>query len=148
MPEKNRYERGIKRMREVDGEDGIKVLKILEAISPDFAKYVVEYPFGDVYSRPGLDLRSREIASIAALAAMGNAKPQLKTHIAGALRAGVTREEIAEIMIHISVFAGFPAALNGMFAAKEVCDREDEINQRAHREHRGKNKAGAKGKKK
>ena len=125
MPREKRYERGLKRMREVDGEEGIKVLKILEKISPDFAKYVVEYPFGDVYSRPGLDLKSREIASIAALTAMGNARPQLKTHIAAALNAGVTREEILELMIHVSVFAGFPAALNGFFAAKDVFDGLD-----------------------
>lgn len=125
MPREERYKRGLKRMREVDGADGEKALKILESFSPDFARYVVEYPFGDVYSRPGLDLKSREIGAIAALTAMGNAKPQLKTHIAAALNAGITRSEIIELMIHISVFAGFPAALNGMFAAKDVFDGID-----------------------
>ncbi len=71
-------------------------------------------------ARPGLDLRSREIATIAALAALGNAAPQLKVHIAAGLNVGLTRSEIVEILMQMAVYAGFPAALNGLFAAKEV----------------------------
>jgi 4-carboxymuconolactone decarboxylase len=81
---------------------------------------LIEFPFGDIYSRPGLDLRSREIAVVAALTAMGNAAPQLKVHIEGALNVGVSKDEIVEVMMQMSVYAGFPAALNGLFAAKEV----------------------------
>ena len=92
----------------------------LADIAPDFATYVFEFPFGDIYSRPGLDLRSREIATIAALAAMGNATPQLKVHIEAGLNVGLSREEIVEVLIQMAVYAGFPAALNGLFAAKEV----------------------------
>ena len=80
----------------------------------------MEFPFGDICSRPGLDLRAREIATVAALAAMGNAQPQLKVHIGAALNVGVSREEIVEILMQIAVYAGFPVALNGLFAAKEV----------------------------
>lgn len=92
----------------------------LADIAPDFADYLLEFPFGDIYSRPGLDLKSREIATIAALAAMGNAAPQLRIHIQAALNVGVTREEIVEVLMQMAVYAGFPAALNGLFAAKEV----------------------------
>ncbi|CAO3430022.1 4-carboxymuconolactone decarboxylase (EC 4.1.1.44) [Azospirillum argentinense] len=92
----------------------------LADIAPDFATYLFEFPFGDIYSRPGLDLRSREIATIAALAAMGNAAPQLKVHIEAGLNVGLTRDEIVEVLIQMAVYAGFPAALNGLFAAKEV----------------------------
>jgi 4-carboxymuconolactone decarboxylase len=81
---------------------------------------LIEFPFGDIYSRPGLDLRSREIAVVAALTAMGNAAPQLKVHIEGALNVGVSKDEIVEVMMQMSVYAGFPASLNGLFAAKEV----------------------------
>lgn len=101
------------------------MIAALADIAPDFATYVFEFPFGDVYSRPGLDLRSREIATIAALAAMGNAQPQLKVHIEAGLNVGLSRQEIVEILIQMAVYAGFPAALNGLFAAKEVfaeCD--------------------------
>jgi 4-carboxymuconolactone decarboxylase len=92
----------------------------LHDIAPDFARYLIEFPFGDIYSRPGLDLRSREIAVVAALTAMGNAAPQLKVHIQGALNVGVTQDEVVEVMMQMAVYAGFPAALNGLFAAKEV----------------------------
>ncbi|WP_340118914.1 carboxymuconolactone decarboxylase family protein [Pelagibius sp. 7325] len=89
-------------------------------IAPDFATYILEFPFGDIYSRPGLGLREREIASIAAMAAMGTAPAQLKVHIAAGLNVGLSREEIVEILMQMAVYAGFPAALNGLFAAKEV----------------------------
>ena len=97
----------------------------LADIAPDFADYLFEFPFGDIYSRPGLDLRSREIATIAALAAMGNAAPQLKVHIVAGLNVGLSREEITEILMQMAVYAGFPAALNGLFAAKEVFAARD-----------------------
>jgi 4-carboxymuconolactone decarboxylase len=73
-----------------------------------------------------LDLKSREIATIAALTALGNAQPQLKVHIHGALNVGCTREEVIEVIIQMAVYAGFPAALNGMFTAKEVFKERDE----------------------
>jgi 4-carboxymuconolactone decarboxylase len=120
MNTESRYERGLAKLREIDGQAGEKVIQSLEDIAPDFARYVIEFPFGDIYSRPGLDLKSREIAVVAALTAMGNATPQLKVHIHATLNVGVTREEIVETIIQMAVYAGFPAALNGLMAAKEV----------------------------
>lgn len=120
-----RYERGWKKLEEIDGEAGKNVMESLKDIAPDLGRYIIEFPFGDVYARPGLDLKSREIATVAALAALGNARPQLKVHIHGALNVGCTREEIIEIMIQMAVYAGFPAALNGVFAAKEVFAERD-----------------------
>ncbi|MGW8392328.1 carboxymuconolactone decarboxylase family protein [Pseudoduganella sp. HUAS MS19] len=120
MNMENRYERGLAKLREVDGQAGERVVQSLEDIAPDFARYLIEFPFGDIYSRPGLDLRSREIAVVAALTAMGNATPQLKVHIHAALNVGVSRDEIVETIMQMAVYAGFPAALNGLLAAKEV----------------------------
>ena len=120
-----RYEQGWKKLEEIDGDAGKNVMESLKDIAPDLGRYIIEFPFGDVYSRPGLDLKSREIATVAALAALGNARPQLKVHIHGALNVGCTREEIVEIMIQMAVYAGFPAALNGVFAAKEVYAERD-----------------------
>lgn len=122
----NRYERGLAKLREIDGEAGWRVLDSLADIAPDFARYLIEFPFGDIYSRPGLDLKSREIAVVAALTALGNATPQFKVHIQGALNVGVSRTELVEIIMQMAVYAGFPAALNGLAAAKEVFAREDE----------------------
>ena len=107
-------------MREVDGHIGEQVVANLADIAPDFARYLIEFPFGDIYNRPGLDLKSREIAVVAALTALGNATPQLKVHIQCALNVGCTRDEIVETIMQMAVYAGFPAALNGLAAAKEV----------------------------
>jgi 4-carboxymuconolactone decarboxylase len=123
----SRYERGKQALASIDGLAGEKVVASLAGIAPDFARYVIEFPFGDIYSRPGLTLREREVATVAALAALGNAQPQLKVHIEAALNVGLTRDEIVEILMQMAVYAGFPAALNGLFAAKDVFATRDEI---------------------
>ena len=119
----SRLDRGKRALAEIDGHAGEEVIASLADIAPDFATYLLEFPFGDIYSRPGLDLRAREIATIAALTAMGTATPQLKVHIAAGLNVGLTQEEIVEIIMQMAVYAGFPAALNGLSAAREVFAR-------------------------
>ena len=118
--ESERFITGQKMLQQVDGKGGEAVVESLKDIAPDFARYLLEFPFGDIYARPGLDLRSREIATVAALTAMGNAAPQLKVHIGAALHVGLTQDEIVEVIMQMAVYAGFHAALNGLFAAKEV----------------------------
>jgi len=124
----NRYERGLEKLNEIDGAAGTKVVESLRDIAPDFAQYLIEFPFGDMYSRPGLDIKSREIATIAALTAMGNAIPQLKVHISAGLNVGLTEEQIVETIMQMAVYAGFPAALNGLFAAKDVFAERDQAH--------------------
>jgi 4-carboxymuconolactone decarboxylase len=116
----DKLQRGLAKLKEIDGEAGEAVIQALQDISPDMARLTIEFGFGDIYSRPGLDLKSREIATVAALTALGYAIPQLKVHIKAALNVGCTQDEIKEIIIQMAVYAGFPAALNAMFAAKEV----------------------------
>ncbi len=120
-----RYQRGLRMLSQVDGTAGEQVLAKLAEFAPDMARLVVEFPFGDVYARPQLGLREREIATIAALTAMGTARPQLEVHIAAGLHVGLTREEIMEVIMQMAVYAGFPAALNGVAAAREVFGRHD-----------------------
>ncbi|MEC5317749.1 carboxymuconolactone decarboxylase family protein [Brenneria populi subsp. brevivirga] len=121
----NRYQRGIEKLREIDGKAGERVLENLSEVAPDFARYLIEFPFGDIYSRPNLDVKSREIATIAALTALGNATAQLGVHIQGALNVGVSREQIVEVIMQMAVYAGFPAALNGLAAAKAIFSQEE-----------------------
>jgi 4-carboxymuconolactone decarboxylase len=129
MNAQDRYTRGWEKLKEVDGEAGERVIESLKDIAPDFARLLIEFPFGDIYSRPGLDLKSREIAVVAALTALGHALPQLKVHIHGALNVGCTRQEIVEVIMQMAVYAGFPSALNGLFAAKEVFKERDDLGQ-------------------
>jgi 4-carboxymuconolactone decarboxylase len=115
-----RYLRGAEQLSRVDGEAGLQVVESLSKAFPDFATYLVEFPFGDIYSRAGLGLRERELAVVAALCALGNAAPQLRVHIHAALHVGCTPRELVEVVMQMSVYAGFPAALNGLSALREV----------------------------
>jgi 4-carboxymuconolactone decarboxylase len=115
-----RYTRGLVQLDAVDGQAGKDVVDVLARSFPEFANYLVEYPFGDIYARPGLGLREREIASLAALCVMGHATPQLRVHVKAALHVGCAPREIVEVIMQMSVYAGFPAALNGLAIVREV----------------------------
>ncbi|WP_322053525.1 carboxymuconolactone decarboxylase family protein [Paraburkholderia bannensis] len=121
----DRYAQGWQKLKQIDGAAGEKVVAALAPIAPDFGRLLIEFGFGDIYSRPQLDLRAREIATIAALAALGNAQPQLKIHIEAALNVGCTRDEIVEVFMQMALYAGFPAALNALFAAREVFEASE-----------------------
>ena len=120
-----RYERGLATLAAVDREQVGRVVEGLAGIAPDFARLLIEFPFGDLYARPGLDLKSRQIATVAALTALGTAGPQLRVHIHGALNVGCSREEVVEVIMQMAIYAGFPAALNGLAVAKEVFAARD-----------------------
>ena len=126
MSDRTRFEAGLALLNKIDGKGGRQVVESLQDIAPDFGKYLIEFPFGDIYSRCDVDLKTREIATIAALAALGNARPQLKIHIRACLNVGCSKTEIIEILMQMAVYAGFPAALNALFAAKEAFDEAKE----------------------
>jgi 4-carboxymuconolactone decarboxylase len=115
-----RYERGMKVFKRLYGEMGSHTLESLEEVAPDLAHFIVEFAFGDIFSRPGLDLKTRELVTIAALTTLGNAPKQLRAHVQGALNAGCTQQEIIEVIMQMAVYAGFPASLNGVVAAKDA----------------------------
>lgn len=129
-----RYLRGWKKLKEVDGQAGENVIESLRDIAPDFARLLIEFPFGDIYSRPGLDLKTRELTVVAALTALGNTLPQLKVHIQGARNVGCSDQEIVEVIMQMAIYAGFPAALNGLFAAKDVFAHQDEPHAHSEQE--------------
>ncbi|WP_084186909.1 carboxymuconolactone decarboxylase family protein [Andreprevotia chitinilytica] len=116
------YQSGLARLREVDAEAGDKVIASLAGIAPDLGRYIIEFGFGEIYRRPGLSVSQRELATVAMLAALGTATPQLKVHLTAALNVGLTQEELIEVLIQTALYAGFPAALNAIFAAREVFD--------------------------
>ena len=125
MPsEQSRYERGLKSMRTIFGPGIDSELKGLAAISPDLARCLVEFPFADIYPRPGLDLKTREMLTIAALTVLGYPQSELKEHIQGAMNVGCTREEILEIILQMAVYAGFPAALEAVKTAASAFGAE------------------------
>lgn len=115
-----RYEKGIKMLGQVSAESGEAVIKALADYAPFLACMTVEFPYGDVFSRPQLSLKQRELITIGGLVAMANARPQLKVHINAGFNVGLTRDEIMEAIMHMAVYSGFPSAINGIFAMKEV----------------------------
>ncbi len=118
--ESERYQKGWDKLKEVDGNAGEVVLESLNDIAPDLGRFIIEYAFGDIYSRETTSLKQKEVAVVAALTALGNAAPQLKVHINGALNVGCSVEELVEIMLQMSVYCGFPSAINGINVLKEV----------------------------
>jgi 4-carboxymuconolactone decarboxylase len=125
-PVEDRYERGRRTYARVTGHrDGDPVQRIAE-IAPDFARMTIEFGFGEVWAREEqLDLRSRAVATVAMLAALGR-QQQLAIHIANARHLGLTRDELVEVMTHVAVYAGWPAAVSGLATAAEVFAAEDD----------------------
>jgi 4-carboxymuconolactone decarboxylase len=117
-----RMKKALEMLHAIEDKDAADaVVSVLNELAPDYARATVAYAFGDTYARTRqLALRDREITTIAALAAMGNALPQLKVHIRSGLKVGLTQQEIVEIIGHVGVYAGFPAAANAFFAMKEA----------------------------
>ncbi len=115
-----RLKRGLETVAKVNEEGSERIAKAVADLAPDFHRIIMSFAYGDINSRPGLDLKSREIATIAALTAMGNAAPQLEAHIVGGLNVGLTRDEIVEVIMQMAVYAGIPAALNGLMVARKA----------------------------
>jgi len=121
----NRFDKGWKKLQEVDGQVGERVINSLETLAPDLGKYIIEFAFGDIYCRPTLDLKQRQFIAIASLATLGGCEAQLTVHIEAGLNVGLTPNEIIEIIIHTISYVGFPRALNGIYVAKTVFEKRN-----------------------
>ena len=115
----NRYEKGKNVLEKAQKESIKEIFKELEDVAPDLSRFVVEFPYAEIYTRDEVDLKTRELCTVAALTSIGTI-PQLKDHINAALNVGNTPIEIVEIIMQMSAYAGFPKAINGVIAAKEV----------------------------
>jgi 4-carboxymuconolactone decarboxylase len=120
-----RFQRGWQRLMEVDAEGGERVIESLEDVAPDLGRYVVEFAFGDIYRRPGLDLRQRELVTVSTLTTLGGVEPQLEVHVNAALNVGLTAREVVEAILHCIPYTGFPRVLNAIFVAKRVFEERD-----------------------
>jgi 4-carboxymuconolactone decarboxylase len=118
--ELNRFEKGLNKLAEVDGNAGEQVIAALDDIAPDLGKYIVEFAFGDIYCRENLDLKEREMITLSSLLTLGGCEAQLDVHINGALNVGITPEKIIEIFIQCIPYTGFPRVLNAVGVAKKV----------------------------
>lgn len=115
-----RFEIGLEQLQKIDGVSGEKVIQTLEDIAPDLGEYIIEFAFGDIYSRQGLSLQEREMITITSLLTLGGCEPQLEVHINGSLNVGISPEKIIETFIQCIPYVGFPKVLNATFVAKKT----------------------------
>lgn len=115
----SRYEKGKEVLEGIQEKSLEEIFEVLEDVAPDLSRFVVEFPYSEIYTRKEVDLKTRELCTVAALTAIGTI-PQLKDHINAALNVGNTPVEIIEIIMQMSAYAGFPKSINGAVAAKEV----------------------------
>ncbi|MGV6873979.1 carboxymuconolactone decarboxylase family protein [Pseudochelatococcus sp. B33] len=120
-----RYERGMQILKQIGGDGYDIPVKRLAEVAPDLARFTVEYPYGDILSRPGLDLPSRQICTVSALIASGSAQPQLKYHMNGFLNVGGKPRELAELLFVAIAISGYTAAINGVGLLREILKERD-----------------------
>lgn len=124
----NLYQKGIDKIQELTSADDDNPTGFMDIgegfkdIAPDLSKYVVEFAFGGIYSRPGLDNKQKVLTTITALVAQG--KPQIGMHIKTGLSVGLTPDEIVGCIMHLIPYTGFPSVLNALSVAKEVFAEE------------------------
>ena len=118
--ENTRFIQGMEQLKAIDGKGGENVITSLEDIAPDLGKFIVEFAFGDIYTREGLTTEEREMITLSSLLTAGGCEPQLEVHINGALNVGISPEKVIETFLQCIPYTGFPKVLNAVFAAKKV----------------------------
>lgn len=123
--EQTRFEVGMEQLKLIDGIGGENVIKSLEKVAPDVGRFIIEFAFGDIYTRGELSLQEREMITITSLLTSGGCEPQLEVHINGALNVGISPKKIIETFIQCIPYVGFPKVLNAITVAKKIfTDRE------------------------
>ncbi|MER6090777.1 carboxymuconolactone decarboxylase family protein [Streptomyces bluensis] len=123
--DRDRYERGAENLVRIDGQHGLDVVDSLKDISPDLARYIVEFSFGDIYHRPWLSPQRKQLVTVAALTAFGDTAPQLAVHIGAALNVGLSPAQVVETLTQVTAYAGFPRVLNAIRTAREVFEKRN-----------------------
>lgn len=116
----DRFAHGMEVLTRVDGEAGHRVIDSLADISPELGHQIAAWAFGEMYDRPALTPRDRQLVTLGMLTALGGCEPQLEVHINAALNVGLAPQEIVEALLHSAVYCGMPKALNATFVAKRV----------------------------
>jgi 4-carboxymuconolactone decarboxylase len=121
----DRFDRGMKVLAGIDGGGGQNVIDSLADVSPELGHQVVAWAYGDMYNRPVLGPRDRQLVTLGMLTALGGCEPQLDFHINAALNVGLAPAEIVEALLHAAVYCGIPRALNATVVAKKVFAERD-----------------------
>jgi len=120
------YQRGMEEIRKQLGPMADNYIKNIKSLAPEFAWVNVTFPFAELYTRKVIDLKTRELCTVAALTVQGFSLPELKLHINAALRCGASRDEVVEIITQMIAYCGFPAATQAILTAKALVDELDQ----------------------
>lgn len=120
-----RFENGMEQLKAIDGIGGENVIQSLADISPDLGKFIVEFAFGDIYTRKELTLQERELITITSLLTAGGCEPQLEVHINGSLNVGIAPRKVIETFLQCIPYTGFPKVLNAVFVAKRIFEERN-----------------------
>ncbi|MBH0229415.1 carboxymuconolactone decarboxylase family protein [Halobacillus yeomjeoni] len=126
----DRYQKGLDKLNEftLSSDDGVsthhKISEELGEIAPDIGKYIIEFAYGDIYSRPGLDNKQRALVTLSSLITQGR-EPQIELHVNTALTSGLTPTEIVESILHLIPYTGFPSVLNALKVTKKVFEQRE-----------------------
>ena len=116
------FDKGLVTRKQVMGEDFVaQAFSTMTDFTQPIQEHITAKAWGDVWQRPGLDLKTRSLITVAMLTALGK-QHELKGHVRGALNNGVTPEEIQEVLLHAAVYCGVPAAVEAFRTAAEVVD--------------------------
>ena len=107
-------------LKKIDGDGGTKVIQSLNKVAPDLGKYIIEFTFGDIYTRPTLTLQEREMITITSLLTAGGCESQLRVHLNASLNVGISQPKIVETFIRCIPYVGLPRVLNAINVAKDV----------------------------
>jgi len=114
------FDQGLKTRREVLGADYVDAaIAAADDFSRPLQEHITQYAWGDIWNRPGLDRRTRSLLNLAMLTAL-NRPHELRLHVEGALRNGVTKDEIREVLMQATIYCGVPAAMDSFKVAREV----------------------------
>ncbi|MGW4380188.1 carboxymuconolactone decarboxylase family protein [Kitasatospora sp. NPDC004531] len=117
---RERFERGMEVLASIDGEAGERVVAALADVSPELAHQIAAWGFAEIYSRPALAPRDRQLVTLGMLTALGGCEPEVEVHVNAALNVGLTPSQIVEALLHAAAYCGFPRAINATLAAKRV----------------------------
>jgi len=118
----DQYAAGLAKLAEVGATAPERMIEALDGVSPELGRQIIAWGFGEIYARPALSPRDRQLVTLGVLTALGGCEPQLEAHVDLALNVGLDREEIVEALLHAAVYAGFPRALNATLAAGRAFD--------------------------
>ncbi|KUJ64559.1 4-carboxymuconolactone decarboxylase [Streptomyces albus subsp. albus] len=117
---RRRFEHGMRVLNEIDGETGWRVIAALGGVSPELAHQIVAWGFGEMYARPELAPRDRQLVTLGMLTALGGCEPELEVHVNASLQVGLGPTQIVEALLHAAPYCGFPRAINATQVARKV----------------------------